>query len=63
MEEIFIGCGSLYKNKIKEVTDLKDKPVITFTHFKELRDNIYAMTYKRCYFENFLTKIWLHTRA
>ena len=40
MEEIFIGCGSLYKNKIKEVTDLKDKPVITFTHFKELRDNI-----------------------
>ena len=34
-----------------------------YPYVKELRDNIYAMTYKRCYFENFLTKIWLHTRA
>lgn len=39
-EEIYIGCGSIYKNEIKNISDLKEKPVITFTHFKELRDNI-----------------------
>ena len=39
-EKIFIGSGSLYKDKIKKSSDLKNMPIITFTHFKELRDSI-----------------------
>lgn len=39
-ENIYVGSGNHYKNIIKKSSDLKNIPIITFTHFKELRDTI-----------------------
>ena len=42
---------------------LETKAYYLYEHVKDLRETINMMTNKRCYFEEFLTKIWIQARS
>ena len=49
--------------KVLSQTILETKAYYLYEHVKDLRETINMMTNKRCYFEEFLTKIWIQARS